>query len=323
MDVVALAQYGVRNCVATLGTAVTEDHLQRMFRTAPEIIFCFDGDAAGRKAAWRGLENGLPLMTGERQMRFLFLPDGEDPDTMVRNVGRDGFIEQLDQAQPLSMFLFEQLSREVDITQLDGQARLLDMARPMIQRMPEGSYRSLLEERLAQKVRKAPHQVHQMMQGERNPSAAGPKTPHSAASRQPLSLVRKLVLLLVNQPSLALEAKEPQKYLIIEMPGIPFLVGLLEFIHQNPNIQTPSLLEQWRSREGGQYLMQLAQQELLRAEGPEGVASEFIDGIIRLNALQLQSEHDSLLSRFQQGGLSEAERSRYQELVRIIREQQK
>ena len=130
MDVVALAQYGIDFAVATLGTATTRDHLERLFRHAPEVIFCFDGDRAGREAAWRALETTLPVLRDGRQASFLFLPEGEDPDTLVRKEGAEAFRARLRTAKPLPDFLFETLVRQVDLTRLDGRARLVELARP-------------------------------------------------------------------------------------------------------------------------------------------------------------------------------------------------
>ena len=105
MDVIALAQFEINNAVATLGTALTENHLQKIFRYTSEIVFCFDGDNAGRKAAARALETALPEMRDGVSAKFLFLPDGEDPDTMVRKLGKEAFLQQVDSALPLSEFL--------------------------------------------------------------------------------------------------------------------------------------------------------------------------------------------------------------------------
>ena len=127
MDVLALAQHDLRGTVATLGTATTPNHLERLFRAAPEIVFCFDGDAAGRKAAWKALEVSLPLMREGHQARFLFLPEGEDPDTLVRKEGSAGFTERLAAAMPLSTFLLESLGKQTDLTSLDGRARLVEL----------------------------------------------------------------------------------------------------------------------------------------------------------------------------------------------------
>ena len=148
MDVVALAQYGFRNCVATLGTATTGDHAELLFRAADEVVFCFDGDRAGRKAAWRALENTLPRLREGRQARFLFLPDGEDPDSMVRKHGTEEFASLLEEAQPLSDFFFEHFTAEVDMSALDGRARLVGLVRPSLETIPEGIFREMMFERL-------------------------------------------------------------------------------------------------------------------------------------------------------------------------------
>ncbi len=143
MDVIALAQYGIANAVATLGTALTENHLQKLFRYTSEIVFCFDGDNAGRRAAARSLEIALPEMRDGVSAKFLFLPDGEDPDTMVRTLGTAEFQERINKAQPLSEFLFEQLSEGVDASTADGKARLSKVCAPQINRIPQGVFRQL------------------------------------------------------------------------------------------------------------------------------------------------------------------------------------
>ena len=132
MDVVALAQFGLTNAVATLGTATTPEHLERLYRTVSEVVFCFDGDAAGRRAAWRALENALPVLRDGREARFLFLPEGEDPDTLVRRIGAETFQQKTVESVPLSKFFYESLSRQVDTSSVDGRARLVELARPLL-----------------------------------------------------------------------------------------------------------------------------------------------------------------------------------------------
>ena len=152
MDVIALAQYGINNCVATLGTALTENHLQKIFRYTSEIVFCFDGDEAGRRAAARALEVALPEMRDGVSARFLFLPDGEDPDTLVRKLGSEQFKQKVVRAQPLSDFLFEQLSTGIDTRSADGKARLSKIAAPQINRIPDGVFRQLMLAELSQRT---------------------------------------------------------------------------------------------------------------------------------------------------------------------------
>ncbi len=149
MDVVSLFQYGVTEAVATLGTATTPEHAELLFRNAPDVYFCFDGDNAGRKAGWRALESVLPRMKDGRQAYFLFLPDGEDPDTIVRKEGRDGFDQRLKQATPLSQFFFDEMSREINLHTLDGRARLAERARPMLAQIPDGAFGDLMRQQLS------------------------------------------------------------------------------------------------------------------------------------------------------------------------------
>ena len=152
MDVIALAQYGIHNAVATLGTALTESHLQKLFRYTSELIFCFDGDKAGRRAAARSLDIALPEMKDGVSAKFLFLPDGEDPDSMVRKLGTDDFQKQVANAQPLSEFLFEQLSDGIDASNADGKARLSKVCAPQINRIPQGVFRQLMLEELSRRT---------------------------------------------------------------------------------------------------------------------------------------------------------------------------
>lgn len=152
MDVVALAQFGVKNAVATLGTATSQTHIKRLFKLTPEIIFCFDGDEAGRRAALRALENALPEVRDGQQAKFLFLPEGEDPDTLVRNEGFEGFQRRVKQSQSLADFLFQHLQTQTDMTTLEGKARLASLARGWIEPMPEGILRQLLMQQLSNLV---------------------------------------------------------------------------------------------------------------------------------------------------------------------------
>jgi len=149
MDVIALAQQGLRNAVATLGTATSEEHLKRLFRVVPSVLFCFDGDQAGRNAAWRALEATLPCLQDGRRARFLFLPEGEDPDTLVRSEGTDAFRARINQhAQPLADYFFQQLTEEADPRSLEGKAHMATLAAPLIDKVPGANLRTLMRQRL-------------------------------------------------------------------------------------------------------------------------------------------------------------------------------
>jgi len=152
MDVIALAQYGIGYAVATLGTATSEAHMERLFRHVPEVVFCFDGDEAGRKAAFRALESTLPVMQDGRQARFLFLPDGEDPDSLVRARGADHLEHLFASATPLENFLFDWVAQDLDITTLDGRARFSKQAAPYVHLIPEGVFKTLMYQSLADRT---------------------------------------------------------------------------------------------------------------------------------------------------------------------------
>ena len=151
MDVIALAQQGLRNAVATLGTATSEEHMKRLFRVVPSVLFCFDGDQAGRNAAWRALEATLPCLQDGRRARFLFLPEGEDPDTLVRSEGTDAFRARIHQhAQPLADYFFQQLTEEADPRSLEGKAHMATLAAPLIDKVPGANLRALMRQRLSE-----------------------------------------------------------------------------------------------------------------------------------------------------------------------------
>src|SRR5271170_6950407 len=152
MDVVRLHQAGISYAVATLGTATTQEHLNKIFKMTSEVVFCFDGDRAGRQAAWRALENALPLARDGRELKFMFLPEGHDPDTLVGEEGPDAFEKRMQESLPLSEYLVQQLITGVDLDHVDGRAKLKALAEPLFARMPEGIYREMLADRLGARV---------------------------------------------------------------------------------------------------------------------------------------------------------------------------
>ncbi|MEE5107849.1 DNA primase [Pseudomonas alliivorans] len=165
MDVIALAQQGLRNAVATLGTATSEEHLKRLFRVVPNVLFCFDGDQAGRNAAWRALEATLSSLQDGRRARFLFLPEGEDPDTLVRSEGTDAFRARINQhAQPLADYFFEQLTKEADPRSLEGKAHMATLAAPLIDKVPGANLKTLMRQRLTEITGLTGEAVSQLVQ---------------------------------------------------------------------------------------------------------------------------------------------------------------
>lgn len=314
MDVVALAQHGIRNVVATLGTALTEAHLEPLFRTAPEVVFCFDGDRAGRGAAAKALEVVLPQIGEGRQARFMFLPEGEDPDTLVRQEGRDAFSARIETAIPLSNFLLESLTKEVDMTAIDGRARLVELARPRLGRIQDPVFRHLLVEQLAERVRMAPQALMALLGPEAaSGKLAAPRPAPTGGKRGGPSLVRTAITLLLQRPALAAEAPSLDGVRGLEEPGVAVLVELLETLRQRPHLHCGALLEQWRDRPEGPHLARLARQPL--ATPPEGMAAEFRDALLRLEMQGLEQETQRLLRQAERGGLSGPDKERLSRLL--------
>ncbi len=305
MDVVALAQHGIMEAVATLGTATTPDHAELLFRNAPDVYFCFDGDNAGRRAATRAMESVLPRMKDGRQAFFLFLPDGEDPDSLVRHEGATGFDARLQQAVPLSQYFFDTLANDVNLATLDGKARLAERARPMLAQIPDGAFADLMRQRLTELTgvgaRTAAPQTHVPVQ--RPAAAAGPHPKRS--------LVRSAIALLLQQPALALEVPLPFAFARLRQPGVALLVELLETVHARPDITTGALLEHFDGREEAAALQKLASQSVPGNE--EGWRGELLGAIEQLNAQTAQQRREELQARL--GGLSDAEKDELRALL--------
>ena len=256
MDVVALAQFDINYAVATLGTATTPEHLERLYRAAPEVVFCFDGDRAGRQAAWRALENTLPVLRDGREARFLFLPEGEDPDSLVRQIGREPFEQQIGDAVHLSDFLFNHLASELDIDSIDGRARLVDQARPLLARLPDSVFRQMMVEQLAEIARTDVSRLEKRLIKPAQPERSRQVPPPVQGGGK--SPVREAIAILLHQPELAqqLEALPfPSSELL---PGIPLLTELFELLKRQPNLNAGSILEHWRGRDEARHLGRLA-----------------------------------------------------------------
>ena len=190
MDVIALAQMGIRNSVATLGTATSDRHLIRLFRLVPEVVFCFDGDNAGRTAAWRALEASLSEMQDGRQVKFLFLPEGEDPDTLVRKIGETEFNLLIEKATPLEQFFFDKLSEGLDIRTIEGRARLSNVAKPLIAKFPNGIYGQLMLDKLSETLGVANESLDKLIDSHSKKtrgSSATPAPPSSSPGHSPSS----------------------------------------------------------------------------------------------------------------------------------------
>ena len=306
MDVLALAQHGIDHCVATLGTATTATHLQRLFRLAPSIVFCFDGDRAGRDAAGRALEIALPLLESGRQVSFLFLPEGEDPDSVVRDQGADTFRTLIESATPLPDLLFDTLLNQTDLTRMDGKARLATLARPLLSRIPEGPLRELMQQRLSDLTGVTPSGLG----GLPTTPATVPHKRASARSKR-LSPLATAISVLVQRPQLAAGLDLPTTVVDTQDdPGVQLLTKVHGLARENPQLTTASLIERFRGDEQQPTLEKLASRnhlvddeglEIFLAETLATLASQSIDDTIA-ELLRLASERELSKTEKQQLG---------------------
>ena len=327
MDVVALAQYGIDHAVATLGTAATRDHLQQLYRSTREVVFCFDGDAAGRDAAWRALEQALPLMRDGRLAAFLFLPEGEDPDSFVRSRGAEAFEEAMASAMPLSDFLFSTLLGESNPVTLEGRTRIVERAAALAAAAPPGAFRTMLVDRTAEIGRVEREEVQLLLAGSGQGRDRGGQARRGSGGggrpggeRRVPSLVRQAIHLLLNQPSLATAAAR-RKGMIglierLELDGAPLLAELLRAASENPDLTAASFVERYRSHEAGPHLERLAAMPHLIEDG-EARKAEFSGVLDRLYE-QARRQRQRWLKEKERSGALDAEEK--EEFLRLLAE---
>jgi DNA primase len=321
MDVVRLSQAGIAYAVATLGTSTTPEHLNRLFRLTSEVVFCFDGDRAGRAAAWRALENSLAHAREGRQLRFLFLPDGHDPDTLVGEEGRERFESRLAAALPLSEFLVRQLVAQVELGSVDGRARLAELARPLLARLPPGVYRELMIDRLAQEVRMPAPRLAELLALDGAGAAAVDMAtaPHRTARARPQSpgrkpLLTQAIMLVLHHPSAARAVRNPEG-LRGTQRGAEVLAELLETLHEEPELGTAQLIERWRDRPEGPRLNELAATPSLVPD-PAGAERELAMAVERLiEAGGPGRRLEELLAKAEQAPLESEEKQELQDLL--------
>jgi DNA primase len=307
MDVIALFQHGLTQAVATLGTATTRDHAELLFRNCADVYFCFDGDRAGRQAAWRAVESVLPRMRDGRQAFFLFLPDGEDPDSLVRKEGQAGFEQRLGVATPLSEFFFSELGKDVNLTSLDGKARLAERARPLLTQIPDGAFRDLMLGEL-DRVTNVRLRV----------DAPAAETTRRVARPQERSLVRTAVGLLVQNPGFAAAIEPPHLFSTLRQPGIALLTELIALCGARSEISTAGILEHFAERDEVKALRKLAVMEFHGTE--ENARTDFLEALAKLDRetqIQRRSEIDAKVGSAGFSGLSEDEKREWRELQNV------
>ncbi len=346
MDVIALAQHGIPYAVATLGTSTSETHLERLFRIVPEVVFCFDGDDAGRKAAFRGLEATLPAMQDGRQAKFLFLPEGEDPDTLVRAKGK-AFLENLfDHADPLETFLFKHLEDGLDLESMDGRARFSKLSAPHLHRLPEGVFKTLMYQALAEKTGIDVDSLKRLQPPPAprpEPNAlAPPSTPDGPPLTDPeeplpedvmpieeplveslspssLNPIHRLLGLLVLKPTLVKHV--PDALLVTEGSRDTVLLSeLVIHIRTHPEVTTAALLGYWFGTPEGDFLNALAGRETVEEDaGLEALCTALVEKLCRHPALDAARQRFEALKRKPYAELTGEEKQSLLALTQEIR----
>jgi DNA primase len=321
MDVVRLHQAGITYAVATLGTATTQEHLNKIFRITSEVVFCFDGDSAGRKAAWRALENALPLARDGRELKFMFLPESHDPDTLVAAEGAEAFEKRLKEAVPLSEYLVRQLMADVDLNHVDGRAKLTALAEPLFARMPEGLYREMLADRLSASVGMPANRLKEFFDAgalKRVPR----KTPEpklglrGRISSGRGNLLTQAITLVLHHPAAADAIGDLRSLEEIDMPGVAVLKELLAQARAAAQPSTAVLLERWRDRAEYGRLTALAMLDPLVAS-PEAAAKELKMAVEKLlEAYGPGRRMDELLKKAGELGLNYEEKAELSGLLK-------
>ncbi len=341
MDAVRLHQAGITYAVATLGTATTPEHFRRIFRLVNEVVFAFDGDRAGRAAAWRALQQALPEAREGREIRFLFLPEGHDPDTLVGEEGGEAFEKRLESTLPLSEYLVRELSEQTDLTHADGRARLAESARPLIAKVPEGVYRELLTARVAGVVGLGSERLQELWAHRESTGraagsepvplavpaggAAGPPSPGRAFAASRLtrlsagrgSLVRQAIARLVRFPSTAGSVSEAERAGLdtCEEPGIELLRALLDDLRVRPLAISAQVLERWADRSGGEHLGRLLEKEEILGDA-HAAALELKAALAKLADQAAERRLEALEAKMRGAKLDEHELKEFQVLMR-------
>ena len=293
IDVIALAQHGVDNAVATLGTAVTDNHLEKLYRVANRLIFCFDGDAAGKKAAWRALETALPLLREGRQALFNFMPEGHDPDSFIREYGARQFCSEATTV-PLSDFLLDKIKSAAGITTREGRATFLDRILPCLARMPGSGLRQLLLQEVADTAQVDGDGLYRLLQDYRPGRARRPRVSRPPPQREGSGDTRAIITHILNRPELAMLVEDPAELSDSALPGADFLRELVTLVHSNPEITCAGVLENWRGTRYETPLKQLASGPGLPEDEDFDLEREFIYRLNKLKAAKVRQSIQEL-----------------------------
>lgn len=307
LDVISLYQQGVTNAVAALGTAITREHVDLLFRSVSTLVICMDGDTAGQKAAWRAVTNALPALRTGRQIKVLLLAGGEDPDSLIREKGASHFEQLVEQATPLSSYFFDYLGKQHPLTTIEGRAGFMEQAKPLLDTLPAGAFAELMKKQLAQ-----------LTKMEKQGAAASFKPRFGArqvvkkTGAAPLSAMRHLIMLILHEPALVQKINTQDAWLQLNVPGMPVLNEIISVLNGHIEVSPAMLLERFRGHEHEKIIRALfAEERLIEGESTE---QEFLGAIERLKEQAKKSRYEILLAKAED--LSEEERDELRELMK-------
>lgn len=308
MDVVALAEHDIRFAVACLGTATTSDHMHTLFRYTPRVVCCYDGDRAGRDAAWRALQNALPQLKDGVELNFVFLPDGEDPDTLVQKEGKAAFLQRVATATPLSQYFFEHLLQEFDPATDAGKSALSVKAAELIKQIPSEFYREALTDKLANLLGKPRQQLKTSVQRAAN---------RVKAPTFKITPMRRAIALLLQYPHLVNVMPQAPELADTNIPGMSLLLSLQQRLTANPELTTAQLIEHWRDLPEHSILLTLASwdHQIL----PEQLSQDFIDTFHSIEDQYLQQRLEALERKDKLQQLGKAEWHEYKLLLQALK----
>ncbi len=309
MDVIALAQFDIKNVVATLGTAATNEHIEKMFRISNKLIFCFDGDAAGVRAAWRALENSLSFLKNGKQVYFIFLPSKEDPDTFVRKNGKDAFLNT-EMLTPLSEFLFNSIGDNINLEVPEGRSEMINKTLPFLAKLPPDAYKDIVIKELSKITHYEIDDIQkQLSKTSKNDIVGTKENKNTTDQNKGIEKIRWLIRCLLHQPSLALDVKSTDSLLLLKSSGANFLCKLIELIKENPNITVAGILENWRDTQFEKRLCDLAsaEDEFKEIGVTNAVFTDAINGLIDKH----QKEFETFKTKNSPLELTDEEKSKY------------
>lgn len=307
LDVVALHECGMTNAVAALGTAITKEQIELLFRSTLELVICMDGDSAGQKAAWRAIVNAMPVLRSGRQIKVLMLPEGEDPDSLVRSEGLENFQSRLLNATPLSSYFFDELSKMHMLSTIEGRASFMEQAKPLLATLPDGTFSVMMQQQLA-KVTKM------------EPAITSTSSTRQQVKRQALrptkkapSIIRHVITSILHEPALAQKLTSEDSWLQTDQPGMPVLRKVVDMLDSSPALTTAMLLERFRGDEFEKIIQSLFEEERLISSELSSI--EFDGALLRLKEQEEQLRLTDLIEKSRTSKLSGDERKELTELI--------